>query len=286
MKHGPGLAVLAAVLALVPATAAPAADMKSVLTIDPDHPGALYKMFSVYGQRSRQVFTPEATGVRIRLPGTANVTQTGVYSFFALGGDCEVTLTYELLGVDTPQKGYGAGLGLAFDAGDDVGRAAIQRVTKPGKEGTGYVLERTLAGAKDKSPDDYRFVQAKTKKGRMGLRREGKEVVFLTADGPKADFEEAGRLPFTDRMIRVVRLFADDGGSPTVVDVRARDVSIRAEEITGGVSEREQRRSPWVWLWLAVPASGAGLLLWYWRARRRQDDDEPAAPARRRRQKA
>jgi hypothetical protein len=210
----------------------------------------------------------------------AGASQTGVYSYFALGGDCEVTLAYELLNVEAPRKGYGSGVGLAFDAGDDVGRGAIQRVHKPA-EGAGYVLERTLAGSAAKSDDDYRFVPAKAKRGRMGLRRLGKELIFLTSDTPGGPLEEVGRLPFTDRTIRVVRVFADAGGSPTVVDVRLREFAARADEITGGISEREQHATVWRWLWRAIPATGVALLIWFWRARRGSAADVPATTVRR-----
>src|SRR5262249_32231296 len=155
----------------------------------------------------------------------------------ALTGDCEVTAAYELVSAPAPQKGYGCGVGLALDAGEQVGRGSVQRLNKGGTEGSGYAVQTELAAADPK--EVYRFLPGKGKRGRLGLRRVGKELVFLTADAPDAELEEVDRLPFTDRTIRAVRLFADDGGSATAVDVRLKDIAIRAEEISGGLPQKE-----------------------------------------------
>jgi hypothetical protein len=255
----------AAVLALAPALAA-AGEMKDALTIDWSHQRTVQTRFAVYGSRTKQCVFLEKDGFRLALPaGAEALPQTGVYSTFTLAGDCQVTLTYELLALTPPAKGYGAGLGLAFDAGDDVGRGSIQRVFKPG-EGGGYVLQTALPTGKEMH-EEYRFVPTKARQGRIGLRREGKELVFLAAGNPTGELEELDRLPFTERTIQAVRLFADSGGSPTAVDGRLRQLDLRAEEVTGGVPKAEVHTSPWWWLLLAVPVGCAALLIWAWRVR-------------------
>jgi hypothetical protein len=243
--------------------------MKEELKIDRSNPRSLQTLFGTYGYRPAQSVLREADGYRIRLPAVSGVGQTGAYSYFVLAGDCEVVVAYELLTLQPPRQGYGSGVGLAFDAGDEVGRGSIQRVHKPG-DGDGHVLQSGLVGASREMKEEYRFVPATARGGRLGLRRTGKELVFLASDSSTAPLQEIDRLPFTDRTIRAVRFFADAGGSPIAVDVRVRQIGVRAEEITGGIPEREAAGSRWWWLWLAVPAAGGGLLFWRIRKAKRE----------------
>lgn len=228
---------------------------------------ALRTQFGTYGYRPQQSLRVEADGLRFWLPaGVAQVGQTGFYSYFVLAGDCEASCAYELRNLQPPRGGYGSGVGLAFDAGDEVGRCVIQRVHKT-PEGAGYALNVHLIGADGKASDENRFVPTKAKRGRIGLKRVKKELIFLASDDPGTEGKEIDRLTFTDRTIRAVRLFADPGGSPTAIDARVNKIDVRAEQITGGVPEKEKPRTQWWWL-AAFPAIGAGVLVWRWRRRR------------------
>jgi hypothetical protein len=209
----------------------------------------------------------EADGLRFWLPaGVAQVVQTGFYSYFVLAGDCEVSCVFELRNLQPPRGGYGAGVGLAFDAGDEVGRGEIRRVHKT-PEGAGYALNVHMIGAGGKVIDENRFVPTKAKRGRIGLKRVKKDLIFLASDDPGAEGKEVDRLTFTDRTIRAVRLFADPGGSPTAIDARVQQIAVQAEQITGGIPEKEKSRTQWWWL-SVLPAAGAGVLVWRWRRRR------------------
>ncbi len=249
-------------------------EMTATLSVDKAHPQVLSTMFGTYGPRPRQAILREVDGVHLRLPGgAAAIPQTGIYSYFALSGDCEITCTYELLALPTPRQGYGSGVGLAVDAGDGVGRGIIMRLIKPSGE-SGYTFESRLLSTGGEAPAPPHFVPTAAKVGRIGLRRVKKELVFLTADSPAAPLEEVERLPFTDGTIGAVRFFADTGGSPTALDVRVRAIQIRAEEIAAGTPQREHRARSWWWLWLVVAVAG-GVPLWRLRrAHRRRADAE------------
>jgi len=277
MTHLPRLAAAAAAALLALAPLAAADEKQAEFKADGANPRLLSTRFGAYGYAPRQTIFLEATGYRFRLPPVNNgAPQTGVYSYFALMGDCEVVVTYELVNVPAPAKGYGSGVGLALDAGEDVGRASIQRLQKPGEEG-GYALQTNM-GKGDAAKEEYRSLPAKARRGKLGLRRVGKELVFLTADTPDGDLQEVDRLPFTDHTIRAVRFFADTGGSPSSVEVRVKDVAIRAGQITGGMPQKVQATSGWWWLCLLIPPAG-GLLYWYWHARRHRPEERKAKAA-------
>ena len=242
--------------------------MKDGLKIDPSNLNILRTSFASYGYLPQRSVIPERGGYHFRLPAVAGVGQTGVYSFFTLSGDCEVTLGFELLNLPSPREGYGSGVGLAFDAGDDIGWALLERAEKPKSE-SGYILQ-IIPGKNSKLQEEYRRKPTIAKRGRLGLRRVKKELIFLASDDLATPAEVIGRLPFTDGTIRAVRFFADPGGAATAVDAHVGQIEIRAEQITGGVP-RSEAGWPLVWLWALIPAAGLGLVVWGWRRRR---DDE------------
>lgn len=245
--------------------------MPDELLIGPSHRGVLRTRFATYGYWPRKTILLGPAGLRFRLPGrAASVAQTGLYSLFALSGDCEAALTYQLLNVPPPRRGYGSGVGLAFDLGEGDGRGAIQRLFRK-TEGSGCVVQTTPGELAGEIKEMDRFVPTASRRGRIGLRRLKNELIFLSADNPASPLREIARLPFTERTVRTVRVFVDPGGSPTSVDVRVSQIAIRAEEIASGVPQPEQKGWNWGWLWAVVPLAGGALMFWVWRAYRRSD---------------
>jgi hypothetical protein len=275
---------LGTVLFIFASSLGTAGEMKMEMKIDATNPRAVKDRFSYYGYNPPKSIILETDGLRFLLPGGKaekdQPAQTGVYSYFRLAGDCEVILTYQLLpNMELPTKGYGSGVGLALDVDGGVGkkwRADIQRVNRVGGK-SGYAMHsddvaKQKAGIKP-PPDPYTPTSAEW--GRMGLRRIKKEIYFLAGE-QNDELKEIEHLPFTDETIQVVRLFADPGGSPTWVDARVLRVEIRAEEITGGVAERDVPISPLWWLLLVIPVAGmgTGLTLMFWRFRRRRVEED------------
>jgi len=244
-----------------------AGEMKQSVKIDASNWRVQRNMFGTYGYRPQQSVLTEAGGFRFWLPaGMDGVTQTGVYSYFVFAGDFEVTCSYEFLNVQSPKTGRGNGVGLAVDVGDEGGRAVLQRLETP-FDGSGYSLFSWLGEGGERTAGQYHFVPTSSKGGRMGLRRLSKDLIFLAPDTPGEPLHEIGRHTFTKETIRTVQFFADPGGSPMAVHARLRDIEVQAEEITGGVPQRDAAAN-WWWLWLLFPASSAVLLVWRWRANR------------------
>lgn len=249
------------------APAATADEMKAELKFDRNRPRALFSRFASYGYRPAESVFQEVEGYRFWLPaGVPGTAQTGVYSYFALAGDFEVSCAYELLNLQPPKTGYGSSIGLAVDIEGDGGWGEILRSVKV-SDGHGYSFQSVLKGRKGEKQEKAGFVGTNAKGGRIGLRRVKQELIFLTADDPAGPLQEMERLPFTDKTIRAVRFFADPGGSATAIDGRVRDFKVQAEEITGGIPERDKGGSSWWWLWIVFPVCGLGIF-WFWRSRR------------------
>jgi hypothetical protein len=243
------------------ASDARAGEMKDTVKIDAANPNVLHTMFGSYGYQPRRVIAMAGAGVRFKLPGgPGKVPQTGLYSLFTLAGDCEVSCMYELVDVQGPKIGYGCGIGIGFDLADDDGRGTIQRMIRPKGE-TLFVLQTNLYGAHDKREEVEKSTPAKGKRGWLGLRRVKKELIFLAANDWTESPVEIERMPFSDRAIQAVRFYADSGGSPTAVDARFLEITIRAEEITGAVPKSEQPLSrAWLWGLLGVAVCSLGWL--------------------------
>ena len=190
MKHLFLLAPMLGVLFL--ATPAAAGDMKMELKLDGSNPRLLPTKFDSYGYLHNSI-RPEKDGFRLILPARVEgITPTGLYSLFALSGDCEVTLTYQFLKVQFPKTGYGCGMGLAFDLPDGHGRGDIQRVNRVG-DASGYLVHTEVSG--QKAAEDH-FIPTKATWGRLGLRRMKKELIFLAADeGRSFKRSNADRFP-------------------------------------------------------------------------------------------
>jgi hypothetical protein len=220
--------------------------------------------FVRYGYLPAQSLVREVQGLRFRLPAhTKGVSQTGLYSYFALAGDFEISASYELLSGSPPRGGYGSGLGLALDFAEPDESVILLRGRFP-QQGKGYTLTHRTIAPDGSMKYESQFFACASQHGKLCFRREKTEVVCLAADNPKDPLRELGRVPFSGRFVRQMRLFADTGGSPTPVDVRVRELIVRADEITGGMPLAKDGGWGW-WVLIAVSLSGVtGIgLVWY-----------------------
>lgn len=238
---------------------------KPTTTLDISANPLLYKThFGRFGPRSTKVVIVESNGgIRLYLPAESKgAKQAGMYSYFALAGDFEVSANYELINVPMPTKGYGAGFGLAVDTGGLEGDVSVRRGQWIGEgEGIQVIRGQNLDG---EMSYETKFFPTKTKKGRIVLRREKDEIVLRVADKPFGEAIELYRVPFTETTIRSLRVYADSGGSPTIVDGRITNLTATAAEITGGIPERDRDEFPiWVIILSIVLAIILGLLVWY-----------------------
>ena len=232
-------------------------------------------LFGRYGYQPTQTIVVEKKGVRFKMPTTAKgIEQTGLYSFFVLAGDFEIVADYEIINLPAPTKGYGASFGIAVEAKDTGAFIALARGHPGGKGKTNEYL--VTLGEKEEGKPKYSHPSREatpSKKGRLIIRREKKEIVCLVADKPTEEPRELARVPFSTGTIKQIRLFADTGGSPTDLDARLANLQVTTvtEEITAG-TPRSEERIAWGW-WLTV--LGAILLpfLGYWLYRHQRAPD-------------
>jgi hypothetical protein len=227
------------------------------------NPKLLTTHFSRYGFQPLKTIHKDWGGVRIQLPETERKTeQTGIYSYFAMAGDFEVNAGFEIFELPEPGPGYGAsvGIGVDTDPPDNI-KLTLHRGNFP-KRGNGFWV--TIAKENgDKKEIDSQFFPGNGESGKLTLKREKDVVICLVADDYKKQEKELVRIPFTSRPIRVVRAFADNGGTPAELDARIVGIKLAADQLTGGIPEVEGTDYGWlIWPLGTLAIFGLGYLLW------------------------
>jgi hypothetical protein len=225
--------------------------------------------FARYGAQFTRNVSRELGGIRIRLPATAKAGHTGLYSYFAVAGNFEMTADFELIDLPKPETGYGSAVGIALDA-DRVATGGISlcRGRHP-KEGSAFWVTRATpsdSGTKYES----KFFSAEKIRGKFGFRREKDAIICLASDGLNEPMKELERVPFTAGTLRPLRVYADNGGSSLPVDVKVVNLILQAEEVTGGIPEIGRESYAWI-VGLVISTSViTALSVFFWRARRRR----------------
>jgi hypothetical protein len=228
------------------------------------------KLFRTTGTNIARAFSVDPEGLRITLPPEPlNKLPVGLIARTGVRGDFEITMAFDVLKVDKPTKGGGAGLGIyitTISATNDA--ASISRLTRPGGE-RAFVSHHAVTPrggnrvhrGGDPWPTDVAS-------GRLRLVRKGSVLTYLAAKGGATDFRELYQVEFGADDLETIRFAADNNGSPTLVDVRIKSISIQADEL--GSPRREPPRRPWpIWqLACLVAALGAGVGYYVWRRRR------------------
>ena len=256
MKRHPFLLGFAAIALLAAALDGRAGPMKSVLDCSENKGKLLDSHFARYPQKPQTIFRHEGqSGAHFWLvPDAKDSGQTTLYSKFVVAGDFEISMIYDGFNVEKPKEGYGVSIGLAVETENKDGtpglRVQLARGSYQGR-GDGYaVTVGTLKTGKGERGIDYQetnFEKDGSKSGKIVLKRVRDKLFCLAGDPekPLEELYEIGKVKFTDATIKKVRIYADQGGSPTHLDVYVSDLVIKAEEITLQIPVRD--RPGWFW---------------------------------------
>lgn len=221
------------------------------------------------GPNYPQVARPDDKGLRINLQANRPKRgPVGVATRFRVRGNFEITASYEILNADVGTKGYGAGarLWVKLDAPttDVISLGRVDRV----KDGRIFVAYRVSKDASGKDVPQTQTAPSQARHGKLRLARTGTTLAFLVADGDATDFREIHRLEVGSHDLEQVQFTATTGDQPTAVDLRLRDLTLRADKLPSAPSTAGST----AWLWWAACAAGAVILLgglgfWFWARR-------------------
>lgn len=221
------------------------------------------------GPGATNFLAPTADGMRIAVPALEGGADIGVAARFAIGGDFEITATYELVDVPKPDAGYGVGPSLHVrisSAGDDaatIGR--LHRLAEGQVCSAHYATTPASAAPGTQRRHRVRLAASSAKSGKLRLVRSEGILRYLVADGEGDEFRLIDGVETTQGPIEEIRVVLARNGASTPAEVLLKEFTIRAEQVF--------EPTPWAgWggraaiVVLALAALGGGL--WYWRKRR------------------
>jgi Protein of unknown function (DUF1583) C domain len=229
-------------------------------------------LFRATGSNAHQAMSIDPRGLRIALRADhSNNLPVGLILRSGVRGDFEITMGFNVIRVDKPTAGNGAGVSIWISTTSAAREAAtIARLVRPNGESV-FAAHRAFT-----LPDGKREYHggapaaAEGLSGQLRLMRKGNVLTYLAAQGENSVFQELYQTQFTTEDLDTVRFAVDNGGSPTVVDARIEAANVRAGEF--GSARVAPVRAPWSPR-LIAGLTVAPLLLasacWLWRRYKR-----------------
>jgi len=228
------------------------------------------KEFRPTGSNHRKVVRTTPNGLRISLPADhVNSLPVGLVVAFGVQGDFEITMDFELLDVPQPQSGHGAGVSLYVTMISPTHEAAtIGRWRRPNDQ---QIVSAHRATTPEDGKRQHFGESAATEalSGKLRLVRNGTTLSFQFAPDESNIFREFFTSEMGSADLESVRIAADNGGTPTKVDVLIKSIAIKGGDL-GAARRLPARRARWPW-W-----TGGGLAVClavgvaYWMRSRRQ----------------
>jgi hypothetical protein len=189
--------------------------------------------WELVGDDAEQMVHFEPGGLRISLPADYPEPRpaTGVGTTWAVRGDFEITVSFEILREPEPaDAGEQTRLSLTVVLDrPDPWRNMATVTRKVEAKGTTFGAWRNLVEEADGQPKSrYHGIPTMARTGRLQMKRTGSILSYSVAEGAEGEFTLLRQFPFGKEDLRTVRLVGVTGGPKASLDVRFKDLRIRA----------------------------------------------------------
>lgn len=226
------------------------------------------RSFRPFGSNTHRAIRTEFQGLRICPIDADSRLPVGLVARFGVRGDFEITMSFEILRIDKPAGGNGAGVSIYISAASLTQEGAtLGRFLRPHGEQV-FLCHRASTPLGEQRKHEGKRVPTTALSGNLRLVRRGTALSYQAAEGNRSEFQELYQTEWCREDLDTVRFAADNGGSSTVVDVCIQSVSIRADEFGPARAAPQPARWPigmTTCLAVILLATG-GLWLWLrWR---------------------
>lgn len=224
------------------------------------------KKFRPTGPNTGKTIQSDGQGLRLTLPATRpNQLPVGLIAKSGIRGDFEIILAFEIIKVDRPTTGIGAGVSIWISLPTPARDTATLSWLFNTHGEKMFVANRAFSPAGGER--EYHGVAplpTRSLSGRLRLSRRGTTLTYAIAEGTSTEFRELYLTELSDADVETVRFAADTGSSRTGIDVRINEIMIQGENLaTARIVSHPKSRWP---LWLASAIAAAlmvGAAVWY-----------------------
>lgn len=189
------------------------------------------------GRELEKYVSPETEGLRINLPASdKRYPFVGVQPQVWVHGDFEITLTYQILQPGRPRSGDGSKVNLTVTLPDNGDYVSIERFWSA-SYGDIVMVDHRYNNPPGPPQHDRWRTEASENTGKLRLKRTGKELSGLFAEGTSDNFTEVKRLTWATTDVEKVRAGVNEGGSSSQpFDMRLQEIKFRSGMWTPEVS--------------------------------------------------
>jgi hypothetical protein len=213
------------------------------------------KLFKPTGPGFATAIGHDKQGLRIVLPPEhGKKPPVGLVFKTGVKGNFEVTMEFEVVAVKEPKEGRGAGPSLYLTTVSPTQKAATTGWQLKPDGSSVFFAHHASTPPGGQREHEGKQTPAKGRSGKLRFVRTGSTLAYLVSEGKSDSFREIDQVEIGNEDVSMVRIAADNGGSPTQVDVRINSVRVVADEL-GTPTPLAPPSSRWP-LWL-----GAGVVL-------------------------
>jgi hypothetical protein len=225
------------------------------------------RLFLTTGPGVATALRYDSQGLRIVLPPEhGKKPPVGLVFKTGVKGDFEITMEFEVVDVREPKGSKGGGPSLYLTMASPTQKAATTGWQLRPDGSAVFYAHRAATPIGGRREHRAKATPAKGRSGKLRFTRTGSTLAYLAAEGKSDSFREIDQFEIGAEDVNTVRVAADNGGSPTLVDVRINSVKVVADAL--GDTTPLPPSSRWWPLWLgAGVVLAAGGAYWFWRRR-------------------
>jgi len=197
------------------------------------------RLFQILGDDGSKFAEPEADGLRVRMAFDGKDRRVTVATRFRVRGDFEITPTFDILKATNPAADTGRS-GISFEIATDTPTNEIARLNWMVDKNNSFTVAGLTTSVDGERKHRSKREPTKTSSVKFRLVRKGSTLHYFVGQGKDGVFREIRQEQIGTEDLKVVRLIAVALGPKSSLDLRWKDLTIRADALPGDNLERSR----------------------------------------------